>query len=119
MSIEEFYDDRARKGWYDQPKPDAQSLLDRATKDGQELVSQEEQEAGQKVSPIKIPHKAWEKREFGFREESCTAIDDDKICGLIFNFIHLAAFRGKIDAFCAFKPKEIFVQNFRKYLSRT
>ena len=56
MSIEEFYDDRARKGWYDQPKSDAQSLLDRATKDGQELVSQEEQEAGQKVSLIKIPH---------------------------------------------------------------
>ena len=56
MSIEEFYDDRARKGWYDQPKSDAQSLMDRATKDGQELVSQEEQEAGQKVSLIKIPH---------------------------------------------------------------
>ena len=55
MSIEEFYDDRARKGWYDQPKPDTQSLMDRATKDGQELVSQEEQEAGQKVSLIKIP----------------------------------------------------------------
>ena len=53
-----------------------------------------------------------EKREFWFREKSCTAIDDDKICGLIFNFLHLAAFRGKIDAFCACKPKEIFRKIF-------
>ena len=50
MSIEEFYDDRARKGWYDHPKPDGQSLMDKAMKDGQELVSQEDKEAKEKVS---------------------------------------------------------------------
>ena len=84
MSIEEFYDDRARKGWYDQPKSDAQSLLDRATKDGQELVSQEEQEAGQKVSLIKIP-KPGQKVDVGFAaKKSCPEMEIRLIP--IFNF---------------------------------
>ena len=43
MSIEEFYDDRARHGWYDKPKHE--SLMDRAVKEGEIAHSEEDEEA--------------------------------------------------------------------------
>ena len=49
MSIEEFYDERARNGWYDKPAPETNSLMARALKDGEELLTKEEDEARIKV----------------------------------------------------------------------
>ncbi len=43
ISIEEFYDERARNGWYDKPQPE--SLLTIALTDGDSLQSKEWEEA--------------------------------------------------------------------------
>jgi hypothetical protein len=47
ISIEEFYDERARNGWYDKPQPD--SLLNRALKNEEEVIDKEAEEARIKV----------------------------------------------------------------------
>ena len=47
ISIEEFYDERARNGWYDKPQPE--SLLTRALKDEEEVYDKEAEEARTKV----------------------------------------------------------------------
>jgi hypothetical protein len=49
MSIEEFYQQRARNRWYHNTVPESNSLMARALKDGEELLTKEEDEAMQAI----------------------------------------------------------------------